>query len=471
MGSFFERATLARLAPLGVLLFALVALLTNPAGYVGGGADDVHYLEAGRCWVEHGTMCLPTDHWAARWPAVMPVAAGIALLGDGRGTVGLGTLAAWIASIALIGLIGRMWFDRAVGLLAAALLASTPIISAWATQPSVDLIELALQLAALALATLSYRRRWAWLAVVAGAVAALAVEARETSVVFCAVAALAWLLLDRDRRGVLLWAMAGFAGAIAVEMAAYTLTTGDPLFRYRLALGHVAIPSEELARSVDTRMSPLFNPAYIAGWRREMGIRWWWVVDPWLNILASPRIGLTLIAAALIAPFGWRRMSGEWKGRAARLLALAMLVAVLLVYALAVDPKPRMFLDLLAAASVALGAMTIACARSGRGLVPVGIVTLLLAAGLRIISMTANIRDMEHRAGAWLDYYPNSIQVDQRTLATLMLVHGARELPSSGRPLRIVTTNGKCEAFGSRVIDRIGGPPQGELCLIETRRR
>ncbi|MEO7758810.1 MAG: glycosyltransferase family 39 protein [Sphingomicrobium sp.] len=454
-----------------MLLVALAALLINPVGYTGGGADDVHYLAAGRCWVAHGSMCLPHDHWAARWPAVMPVAAGIAFLGDDRATVGLGALAGWIASITLVGLLGRLWFDRAVGLLAAAVLASTPIISAWATQPSVDLIELALQLAALALATMSYRRQSARLACFAGVAAALAVQARETSVVFCAVSALAWLLLDRNRRRVLLWALAGFAGSMAVEIGAYAIATGDPLFRYRLAMGHVAIPSEELARSVDTRTSPLFNPAYIAGWRREMGIHWWWAADPWLNLLASPRIGLALVATALTAPFAWRNLPAEWRQSAVRLLAFAVLVAVLLVYALAVDPKPRMFLALLAAASIVLAAMTIACVRAGRPLIPVAIVVLLLAAGLRIISITVDTRDLERRAGKWVAGYPNAIQIDRRSLTTLMLVDGAPDLPESGRPLRIVTTNGACEGFGSRVIDRIGGPPQGELCLIETRPR
>lgn len=189
---------------LAVAALALFYLWIHPIGFTGGGADDSRYMEAARCWAAEGPMCLPDNHWASRWPALAPIAAGISRFGEGRTSIGLGTLAGWIASIALVGLIARLWFDRFTGLLAAALFASIPLVSAWATQPSVDLIELAFQLGALALATLAYRRQSAALAVAARLAAALAVQSRETSLVFCGVAALAWLALDRKRRGILL---------------------------------------------------------------------------------------------------------------------------------------------------------------------------------------------------------------------------------------------------------------------------
>ncbi len=471
VGDFFDRSLVKRWAPLGVTLFALVALLINPVGYVGGGADDVHYLEAARCWVAAGQPCLPESHWWSRWPAVAPIALFTGLLGESRVSVGLGPLIAWIACLVLTGWVGRLWFDRATGLLAAALLAATPVVTQVALQPGTDTSELALQLGALLLATLAYRRQSALLAVVGGAFAALAIQARDTSLIFCGAAALGWLMLDPQRRRVLLWAILGFGGTVALELAGYALATGDPLFRYRLAMGHVAVPSSELAASVDTRQSPLFNPDYIAGWRREAGIRWWWPVDPWLNLIASPRIGLTVAAALLVAPFGWRAMPAEWRRLGTRLLGLALLVSLLLVYGLAVDPKPRMFFDLVAVAALLLAAMAVASWRAGKGLVPAAIVALLLAAGLRVLAMIANTHQLEDRAAGWIAAHRQAIQVDARTMTSLMLVPGARDLPMSGKSLRIVSTNGACEEFGSRVIDRIGGPPQGELCLVETRPR
>ena len=144
-----------RWAWLAVAVLACFFLLLHPIGFTGGGADDSRYLQAARCWAANGAMCLPDNHWASRWPALAPIAAGIGLFGEGRTSIGLGTLAGWIASVALVGLLGRLWFDRSAGLLAAALVASIPLVSAWATQPQVDVIELAFQLGALALATVA----------------------------------------------------------------------------------------------------------------------------------------------------------------------------------------------------------------------------------------------------------------------------------------------------------------------------
>lgn len=302
MGDRISTLLAGRWGWLAVAALATFYLLLHPIGFTGGGADDSRYLDAARCWVAEGAMCLPDNHWASRWPALAPIAAGNALFGEGRSSIGLGTLAGWIASVALVGLLGRLWFDRATGLLAAAVFASIPVVSAWATQPSVDLIELAFQLGALALATLAYRRQSAGIAVAAGAAAALAVQSRETSLIFCGVATLAWLALDRERRGVLLWALAGFGATLAVEMIAYAVATGDPIARYRLSLGHVGIASPELQPWVDTSRSPLLNPDYIAGWKRAAGIEIWWPIDPWLNLLASPVIGFWMAAAVGMGP-------------------------------------------------------------------------------------------------------------------------------------------------------------------------
>ena len=35
-----------------MIIAALAIPLINPVGYVGGGHDDSHYLDAARCWVE-----------------------------------------------------------------------------------------------------------------------------------------------------------------------------------------------------------------------------------------------------------------------------------------------------------------------------------------------------------------------------------------------------------------------------------
>ena len=451
---------------LAVAALAICYPLLHPIGFTGGGADDSRYLHAAWCWVAEGGMCVPDNHWASRWPALAPIAAGIGLFGEGRTSIGLGTLAGWIAAVALVGLLGRLWFDRASGLLAALLFAAIPSVSAWATQPSVDLIELAFQLGALALATLAYRRQSAALAIAAGVGAALAVQSRETSLVFCGVAALVWLMLERDRRGVLLWALAGFGGSMALEMVAYAVATGDPLARYRLSLGHVAIASPELQPWVDTRRSPLFNPDYIAGWKRAAGIELWWPIDPWLNLIASPLIGLWLVTAAGMGV----AFKGEGRRTAGRIAAGAGLVAVLLVYALAVDPKPRMFLLAGAAAALVTAWAVIGLVRRGRGLVPLTVVALLLIWGAVTIIRLPDSTAIEAAARDWIAAHPGRIESDVRTIGALTLLAEARALPpvGSGKPLRLVLTTASCAALadGKATVVAEQRSAAGTLCLV-----
>ena len=451
---------------LAVAVVAVFFLLLHPIGFTGGGADDGRYLEAARCWAAKGAMCLPDNHWASRWPALAPIAAGITLLGEERTSIGLGTLAGWIASIALVGLLGRLWFDRATGLLAAALLASLPLVSAWATQPSVDLIELAFQLAALALASLAHRRQSVAMAIAAGVTAAIAVQARETSLIFCGVAGLAWLTLDRDRRRVLLWALVGFGGAMAIEMLAYAVATGDPLARYRLSLGHVAIASPELQPWVDISRSPLLNPDYIAGWKRAAGIEFWWPIDPWLNLLASPVIGLWLIAAVGLGAIG----KSEGRRTAGRVAIGAGLVAVILVYGLAVDPKPRMFLLLATAAVLVIGWATVGLVRQGKRLAPLAVIGGLIVWGAVTIVRLPDTKQIEQAARDWIAAHPGRIESDSRTVGALTLLPEARALPpvGSGRPLRLVLATANCAALtqGRATVVAEQRSDAGTLCLV-----
>ena len=454
----------------GWLLVALVAvavLIINPVGYIGGVQDDARYLTAARCWVEHAAPCLPTNHWAVRWPAVAPLALFTGLFGESRFTVGLGPLLGWLATIMLVGALASAWFDRRAGLIAAALIASLPTIALSAVQPSIDNIELAFQLAALLAATMAYRRQCRWTALAAGVLAGLAVASRDTGLLFCAAAAAGWLVLGREKRRVLLFAIPGLLGTLALEMLVYAAATGDAFFRYRLALAHTSLPSTELL-GVDTAKSPLFNPEIIAAWHRDAGIHWYWPIDSWANLVASPFVRDLFIAAALLAPFGWRAMPKLWRWRLARVLGGAMMMAMGLVYALAIDPKPRMFLALEAAIVIALAAMVSALMGRGRGLVPLTlVVVVILMSGWRL-SSAVNTQLVEERARQWIAAHPNDLAIDELPRSVLALVPEAQALPppSANTRFRMSGTGEVCETFGLSIVDRVGERPGGELCLL-----
>ena len=452
-------------------LVALAALLVNPVGYVGGHFDDARYLEAAACWVKANSVCLPANHWAARWPVVAPIAVLSGLIGESRATVGLSALTGWICSIVLLGWLGRLWVDRRAGLIAAALLAGTPIVTMAALQPGVDTIELAFQLAALVTATIAYRRQSRPLALLAGGLAALAVQSRDTSILFCIASALAWLSLKREPRQILLWAIPGFAAVMSIELAAYWLATGNPLYRYSLSLAHVGIASQELPAGFDTRQSPLFNPNYIASWRREMDIHVWWPLDPWLNLLASPRIGYLLLGAALLLLIGWRSTGPRVRRLLLEVISAALLIATVLVYGLAIDPKPRMFLLLAAAAALASGSMVSAAWIAGRPLVPMVLVGLVIALGLVTLSRTPHVREFEAVAARWVSEHPGDLAVDRDTVPTLRLTRGLDTLPftPSARRYRLAGGEQPCDRYGGIVVDQSPVHGGGRICLIDTR--
>jgi len=238
----------------------------------------------------------------------------------------------------------------------------------------------------------------------------------------------------------------GLIGAMAAEMLVYLATTGDPLLRYRLALGHVGVPSAELPAGFDTRRSPLFNPAYITAWKREQGIAVHWSIDAWLNLVASPRLGRTLLGTAIIVLLARSVLPKPSRRTVALIVSFALLVSVLLIYGLAIDPKSRMFLLLGAACSIALAAAAVAAWRGSRQWIPGAILALLVLINGRTLTQLPSTAAAEARARQWIAAHPNDVEMDATTLSSLTLIAGAHALPPehSGKPLRIISTKGTC---------------------------
>lgn len=474
-----NRRTIALGFAAAFLLVAAAALI-NPVGYVGSGADDEQYLAAARCWLAHGQPCLPPSHWWTRWPAFAPIAGLTGLFGESRLTVGLGPGFYWLASLGLTGWLGTLWFGWRAGAIAMALLGTAPSVAAEAFDPNVDMVELAFQLAGLVAATIAVRRQSRLAALTTGLAAALAIETRDTSILMLGVGGIAWLTLKPSRRQVLLWAIPAFAATIAAEMLVYWQATGDPLARYRLALGHVNIPSFALPAGFHSNRGPLLNPDYMKSWRREAGITWWWPIDPWLNLLATPRCAFLLIGSILSSALLWRRMPITHRRLAVRVVGAAVVVALLLTYGLAIDPKPRMFMSLWAALALVSGAALAGGLASVARPLALALACLPPLLGIAAMKNYPASAGAEARARHWIALYGKAIELDQGAASYLTLLPEARALAPRGfgRPYLVVTSASECETLikhtpgagpDGRVIDQISGtnPRQGYLCLFE----
>ena len=432
-----------------VLVIAVLAAAINPAGYLGGAADDYYYLMAAECWAEKGA-CLPVDHWSARWPLIAPIGASIALLGESRASVSLAPFLYAVAALLLVNHIASKLFGRTAGLAAAALLAFTPVFTTRILALNVDIVELTFLLAALAAWLRSISRQDRYAAFAGGVALALAVQSRETSLAYAAVFGLWFILMNPPHRRVTIWALPGFALPTLLQMLVTWIAAGDPFLRIRLALAHTRIPSTELSVHVDTSSSPLFNPAYIAGWRPAAGIDVHWTINPILNLFASAELGLTLILPVLMFLIFRRNMTfdGLHLRRAALLTGAAAAGALLLIYGLAIDPKPRMFLPLAAASAIGAGALGAMAWKAGKRRLVVILGLLGVVMGLPVTFSALNTRPAEPVAAAWIRETGSSTTVDESARRILALVPAVRALPvdDPSRPLQLEFGETGCSA-------------------------
>ena len=433
-------------------LFAAIAavLLINPVGYIGGGLDDWQYLNAARCWREFGP-CLPHDHWQARWPVIAPIAGFTALFGESRATVGAMPLLESIACLLLLAAVGNRLFGRPVGWAAALMMLATPVFAIQLLQPSVEAVELAWILAGfLALLVWEDRRKHS-LAFLAGLCFSMAIQVRETAAAG-ALFALVYVLTRRDRPQLrdLLIAGGGFLLPFIVEFLLFWWSTGDPFWRRRLDLRHTLIPSSELGLQADSHRSPLFNTSIIASWKPAAGIHVHWAVDGLLNLLASGKAGLSLLLTPLLALVA--RGAGDGSARkAAALWLLAIGYACVLIYVLAIDPKPRMMFVPFAMANLALALI---CCRIFLRKPVLVIVSCTAAAAMCILLLYAYPSDLmiEQPATAWIAEHPNAIETDTNTRRHLALVPGAAALPDADgrRPYLLYRSGQSCDRWISR---------------------
>ncbi len=466
--------------------FAALILLINPRGFIGGGTDDWQYLNAAECWAAHGP-CLPTQHWATRWPLIAPLAAVLRTFGETRVTVGLVPLAYAAAATALVRHLATRLFDRSAGLVAGIAFLATPAIGLSLLRPNIDLVELTFLLAALAALIGAVDRRSRSLALVAGAMLALAVQSRETGFAYAIVAGVAFLRADHDTQRLLLWGAPGFILPMLIELTVYAIVFGSPFARFAIALHHTALQSSALAVGVDTSRSPLLDPAIIDGWRPVSGIDLHWIVNPVINLLAHRMTGPILMAGAALLIARRRTVPAvQWRA-ACRIFVAAAAASIILIYVLAIDPLPRMFLPLAAAAALAIGGLAPRSPASRADALVLAALAALLVIVLATIARQPTMLRAEEPATRIIATHGADLSIDATSRRALALVSGTRTLPdpSVQTRRRIAVAQQGCRPRGAeRVAEQyaLRGPwfvspapyrgtrdaaPDFALCLFE----
>lgn len=464
VGPVVVGASADRLWIAAIFVAVILVIAVNPIGFIGGGLDDWQYLNAARCWREFGP-CLPYDHWQARWPVIAPIAALTAVLGESRATVEAMPLVEGILCLFLIAAIGNRLFGRPIGWIAALLMVATPVFAIQLLEPSVESVELAFVLAGFLALLVWERRRTLYHAFLAGLFLSLAIQVRETAATAC-LFALVYVLTLKVKPGLsdIVLGGAGFALPFASEFLVFWISTGDPFWRIRLDLHHTFIPSSELAVAPDPNHSPLFNRSYIANWRRVPGIHVWWAIDGFLNLFANAKSGLSLILLPLLALFARESSDRSFRRPAMVLWLIALGYASVLIYAFAIDPKPRMMFVPFVMTNIGFSLLSYRLLQRRRAIVQT---TWFASAGVMLFLVYGYPSDlmMEPAAKRWIAERPGQFEMDENTRRHLALVAEARALPNvgSGRPYLLYGSRIPCQIW----IEESGLPKHAISSIAE----
>ena len=467
-----------------VISLALI-LIINPVGFLGGGLDDWHYLNAARCWAAHGP-CLPQDHWQGRWPVVAPIGASIFLLGENRFSVGLPSLGYMLGCLLLVSHLGNRLFGPPVGPMAALLLLAAPVVGIELLDPNAGSAELLFLLASASFVAAYARQQRRWQAFAAGLAWSLAFQVRETAIVGLPLLLIAAWVKARHDRSALLLAALGAGLPLAAEMLIFWQQTGDPLWRRHLAVAHTQISSSELLGPIDRDQPPFFNPAYIANWRHEPGISLHWAIDGLANLVVNLKAGTTIAVALILTPLLAATLSRRDRVCLLLCLAAALWWASALIYALAVDPKARMMLVPVVLTSIAVALLVRQLMRRGSTALALTIVTAIWLVGMTAILSHPHLRTSETKARLWVRQYPGEVEIDltsRRNLALVREAAGFAEMGSNRRYL-VIRLNLDCRLWAERsfggalaLVERVAlspneriAPDRGNLCLFRYNR-
>jgi hypothetical protein len=196
----------------------------------------------------------------------------------------------------------------------------------------------------------------------------------------------------------------------------------------------------------------LFNPMFISGWKPAAGIDLHWTINPIVNLLFGLQAGPVLLSAILLAIFAGRRL----RHRLAPWAAGAFVIFLALTYALAVDPKARMFLLPLSVAAMSAAACACATPVRWRWLVALPLVAAV-SVGLWVTAETPNMSRAEEAAPKLLATAPGPVAIDRWTRNTLTLAPMIANAPPAPRdaPYRFAIAMGDCAHGRIRASDLV----------------
>lgn len=221
---------------LGLTLLATVVLTWRWVGYQGH--DDASYAAAALDWARNFP-ALGDNHWALRYPLVLPTAAVIALFGPSVPALAVVNLVAYAAFLAVSYGAARHWFGWKAAALLVLICVLLPQFPVQATYANPDLLEMTLVTGSFwCLMVARERGGPPRLLLASGFVAGLGFLTRETTLSLVVFYGLLFLARPAMQRWRYLLVALGFVVVVGAQATYFVARTGDPLYRTRISAGH-----------------------------------------------------------------------------------------------------------------------------------------------------------------------------------------------------------------------------------------
>lgn len=358
---------------MGLAAFLLLVALSW-VGFIA--SDDVTYAKGAYGWIEHFPYV--GGHGTIRYPITIPMALSFVTFGENEFAMVLPSLLYLILFLVMVWRVTRDVAGPLPAFCALLACATSPLIVVQSSIANVDMIEMALLFGAWLLCFRCLEGgpdRGRLLG--AGALVGLAFLTRETAIFVAVYFGLLFLAGHRFNRWHYLWMAAGFLAVWLVELAYLGIMTGDPFYRFNIALHH----DPTINRAVDLAGNVIVSP----------------LVDPLLVMLINQEFMLLMFLAI---PLGtWLCFSRQLPPQLqhfARLIALFGLCWLICVGAVQklLPLNPRYFMITATMACLLTGVALGWLMKEGRGLWrPAGLCGLALLVGTNLVGVYVENRN------------------------------------------------------------------------------
>jgi len=392
-----------------ILIIALVTASLTAAwiGYQGWGWDDAHYVRAAKMWATSPPYVGQT-HWELRLGFVLPLAAAVKLFGYNEPALVLVPVLFYLALLIVTYVFAQRLLGTARAYVSVIVVASIPLLAAWATTPRVAIAEafyLVLSFWCVAYVSLN-PHRYRLPLMVSGVALGFAWLTRESALGF-GLGLFALFLLGRPiPRRHYVWLLIGAGCVLLSEMTFYELATGNPFYRLFIDLNHGTItradgegpaaqaivataaagPNASFADTLAAIRTFFGKLAHHFDWTKIgaqtpvtlLHINNW--IDPYIQFFTEPYFGLIfwLAVPSAIYLFAASRESRQVRIVVGLILVLAAGSVIASLYLLFLRPLPRYFVFTAYAAGIVVASAVVALWLRGHPRIAIVVMAALL---------------------------------------------------------------------------------------------